>query len=216
MYCTCENSKHNTAESYVNHDFFIHYLNAWNNDCSGSIPSQNKKKDVIFCWSIINKPQPNLYSGDTSIQGILNPVPRVSSEWRFHCILGAGNCCPVRELAYWSMLDWLTWPRIPVSLPTLQYRHVAIPRHGAMCPRPLIHSASQWALSPPSICQYILHPISSTWVFVRCLAHQNIKRGFHYTRFRYNRVLFHTFYCNFGQAEEYRSLYQGLCYIGVR
>ena len=27
--------------------------------------------------------------------------------------------------------------------------------------------------------------------------------------------LFHTFYCNFGRAEEYRSLYQGLHYIEV-
>ena len=28
-------------------------------------------------------------------------------------------------------------------------------------------------------------------------------------------VLFHTFYCNFGRAEEYRSLYRGLRYIEV-
>ena len=35
---------------------------------------------------------------------------------------------------------------------------------------------------------------------------------------RYIEVLFHTFYCNFGRAEEYRSLYGGLRYkdIGVR
>ena len=35
---------------------------------------------------------------------------------------------------------------------------------------------------------------------------------------RYIEVLFHTFYCNFGRAEEYRSLYRGLRYkdIGVR
>ena len=29
-------------------------------------------------------------------------------------------------------------------------------------------------------------------------------------------VLFHTFYCSFGQAEENRSLYRGLRYIEVR
>ena len=30
---------------------------------------------------------------------------------------------------------------------------------------------------------------------------------------RYIKVLFHTFYCNFGQAG--RSLYRGLCYVEV-
>ena len=28
-------------------------------------------------------------------------------------------------------------------------------------------------------------------------------------------MLFHTFYCTFGWAEEYRSSYRGLCYIIV-
>ena len=36
------------------------------------------------------------------------------------------------------------------------------------------------------------------------------------SRFRYIEVLFHTFYCNFGRADEYRSLYRGLRYIEVR
>ena len=33
---------------------------------------------------------------------------------------------------------------------------------------------------------------------------------------RYIKVLFHTFYYNFGRAEENRSLYRGLCNIEVR
>ena len=37
----------------------------------------------------------------------------------------------------------------------------------------------------------------------------------HYIEVHYIEVLFHTFYCNFGWAEEYRSLYRGLCYIEV-
>ena len=36
------------------------------------------------------------------------------------------------------------------------------------------------------------------------------------SRFRYVEVLFRTFYCNFGRADEYRSLYQGLRSIEVR
>ena len=39
---------------------------------------------------------------------------------------------------------------------------------------------------------------------------------FRYTRVHYIGVLFHTFDCNFSQAEEHRSLYQGLHYKGVR
>ena len=30
------------------------------------------------------------------------------------------------------------------------------------------------------------------------------------------KVLAHTFYCNFGQAEEYCLFYRGLCYIEVQ
>ena len=30
------------------------------------------------------------------------------------------------------------------------------------------------------------------------------------------KVLAHTFYCNFGQAEEYGLFYRGLCYIEVQ
>ena len=35
------------------------------------------------------------------------------------------------------------------------------------------------------------------------------------SRVRCIEVLFQTFYCNFGRAEEYRSLYRGLRYIEV-
>ena len=73
---------------------------------------------------------------------------------------------PVREGAYWSTLDWLTWPRIPASMLTLQYRHEATPRHGAMCPRPLIYLSCRRVLSPPSLCQYIPRLISPTNVSV--------------------------------------------------
>ena len=41
--------------------------------------------------------------------------------------------------------------------------------------------------------------------------HQDLR----YIEVREIKVLFHTFYCNFGRAEENRSLYQGLC-IKVR
>ena len=34
--------------------------------------------------------------------------------------------------------------------------------------------------------------------------------------FRYIEVLSYTFYCNFGRAEDYRSLYRGIRYIEVR
>ena len=37
-----------------------------------------------------------------------------------------------------------------------------------------------------------------------------------YIEVRHIEGLFHTFYCNFGRAEEYRSLYRGLRYIEVR
>ena len=33
---------------------------------------------------------------------------------------------------------------------------------------------------------------------------------------RYIEVLFYTFYCNFGRAEDYRSLYRRIRYIEVR
>ena len=41
----------------------------------------------------------------------------------------------------------------------------------------------------------------------------SLYRGFRYIEVRYIEVLFHAFYCNFGRAEEYRSLYQGLRYV---
>ena len=47
--------------------------------------SKPEFKKMLFCWLIINKPQLNLYSGDTFIQGTLALVPRVSPEWKFHC-----------------------------------------------------------------------------------------------------------------------------------
>ena len=37
-----------------------------------------------------------------------------------------------------------------------------------------------------------------------------------YNEVRYIKVLYHAFYCNFGRAEENRSLYRGLRYIEVR
>ena len=41
-----------------------------------------------------------------------------------------------------------------------------------------------------------------------------IKQGFRYIEVR-NKVLFHTFYCNFGPAEEYCSLYWELPYTEI-
>ena len=51
--------------------------------------SEAELKKNFICWLIIYKPQPNLHLGETSIQGTLNLVPRVSPELspelRFHC-----------------------------------------------------------------------------------------------------------------------------------
>ena len=43
-------------------------------------PRQNEKKKYFICRLIINKPQSNLLSGDTSVQGTLSLAPRVSLE----------------------------------------------------------------------------------------------------------------------------------------
>ena len=43
--------------------------------------------EYFICWLINKKPQPNLYSGDTPIQGILTLAPRVSPEWSFYHLL---------------------------------------------------------------------------------------------------------------------------------
>ena len=59
LFCTCGNSTHNIAEID-----FIHFLAARNNDC-GRLRSRIKEK-YVFCWLVINKPQPNLHLGDTS------------------------------------------------------------------------------------------------------------------------------------------------------
>ena len=75
MYCTCGNSAHNIAE--INQlRFFIHYLAAWNNDCSRF---QGRIKKYFIRW-LINSTNPslNLHLGDASIQGTLALVPRVS------------------------------------------------------------------------------------------------------------------------------------------
>ena len=62
MYCTCGISTHNTAEiSYSR--FFLHFLAAWNNDCSRFRGRIEKKK-----WLFIDKPKPNLYSWDTFLE----------------------------------------------------------------------------------------------------------------------------------------------------
>ena len=54
-----------------------------------SYQARIKKEMLFFCWLIIKKPQPNLYSysGDTSIQGTLALVPRVSPEWFSHTLI---------------------------------------------------------------------------------------------------------------------------------
>ena len=48
------------------HDFLYINLAAWNNDC-------NENDNYFLCWLIINKPQPNLYSGNTYLnhEGVL-------------------------------------------------------------------------------------------------------------------------------------------------
>ena len=38
------------------------------------------EKKYLICWLIINKPQPNLPSGDTSVQGTLTLVRWLSPE----------------------------------------------------------------------------------------------------------------------------------------
>ena len=48
-------------------------------DCS-RLRGRMKKKRYFICRLIINKPQSNLLSGDTSIQGTLSLAPRVSLE----------------------------------------------------------------------------------------------------------------------------------------
>ena len=56
----------------------IFYLATWK-----MIPATDSKADIkknILFWLIINKPLPNLYSSDTSIQGTLASVLRVSPE----------------------------------------------------------------------------------------------------------------------------------------
>ena len=42
--------------------------------------AESVKEKYFIRWLIINEPQPNLLSGDTSIQEILALVPRVSPE----------------------------------------------------------------------------------------------------------------------------------------
>ena len=61
---------------------------------------------------------------------------------------------------FWTVL---TWPQniTPASMSTLQYRHEAPPRHGAMCQGPSFGGiSSRWVLSGP--CQYFPCPILPT------------------------------------------------------
>ena len=46
------------------------------------IPATDSKAEIkkTLCWLIFNKPLPNLYSRDMSIQGTLSLVLRVSPE----------------------------------------------------------------------------------------------------------------------------------------
>ena len=41
-------SKHRILQRYVNHDFFVHWLGAWNK--LQEIPRQNKRKIYFVCW----------------------------------------------------------------------------------------------------------------------------------------------------------------------
>ena len=51
-----------------------------------------------------------------------------------------------------------------------------------------------------------------TFGLVHCVRYN---KDFVKSKFVKIEVLLHTLYCNFGQAEENPSLYQGLCYIEV-
>ena len=53
----------------------IFYLAAWKMILATDSKAEIKK---IVCWLIFNKPLPNLYSRDMSIQGTLSLVLRVS------------------------------------------------------------------------------------------------------------------------------------------
>ena len=79
------------------------------NDCSrfrGRI-----KEKYFICWLIIYKPQPNLHSGKTSIQGTLTLVPRVSPEMRVYCKTFSSDLHAV----IWSRLTLLN--RSPINKP---------------------------------------------------------------------------------------------------
>ena len=75
MYCTCWNNNATICQSKVNCDFLFSCLK---NDISATHSKAEIK--IIHCWLIINKPLPNLYSRDTSIQGTLSLVLTVSPE----------------------------------------------------------------------------------------------------------------------------------------
>ena len=79
LHCSCGNSVHNIGEKSIKNFFntLFSCLKQW----LQQIPRQKSVKQKYFIrWLIINEPQPNLHSGDTSIQEILALVPRVSPE----------------------------------------------------------------------------------------------------------------------------------------
>ena len=54
--------------------------------------ARKKKRMLLFCLLIINKSQPNLYSGDTSItEETLALIPRVSLNGEFTVVAKMGN-----------------------------------------------------------------------------------------------------------------------------
>ena len=62
------------------YNLFIHYLAAWDYDCS-RFHGRLKETYFVYCFiNIIHKYQPNLYSGDISIQETLALVSRESYE----------------------------------------------------------------------------------------------------------------------------------------
>ena len=84
-YCTCRNNEATICQRKIICDFLLRCLK---NDTCNSFQGRFKKN--ILCWLIFNKPLPNLYSRDRSIQGTPSSVLRVSPELqRFHCSDGS-------------------------------------------------------------------------------------------------------------------------------
>ena len=109
-------------------------------------------------------------------QNLLSIVTYINFSFVFVNKLRAGNCClrhpfsPVlkpRQGGGILLLNWVTMLQdiMPASMPSLQYRHEAAPRHGAMC-RGLSSGglSGQWVYLSLAM-QYIPCPTScSLWV----------------------------------------------------